>query len=285
MSNVLVAMAPKFLVLEATRGVDISQESRLEHNPKALWRNARRQADYSIPDAGIHRLEHVQSDDYFRCAWIVLNRVFSEGSHLRLDPNPIHRLDDANAAATFFEFSPPETFTTFCAIVHSRLNPALAKRVEIFRSSFAGVSKLGWQPKLLLEQRVRPTAVYKSLIAASVASAKPIGEEEGETKHPEFSALLDKARELIATGEVDRGLDVIYTAVDDILWSGDYSNLNSTFGTINVAASPLDFLLGILTASLPVRTRLSLRSRFFETVKDVLVERDEYEEGLLDGLA
>ena len=45
-----------------------------------------------------------------------------------------------------------------------------------------------------------------------------------------------------------------------------------------------DILLGLLTATLPVKSQLPQRSGLFNSTKELLVSRGHYERGILDGL-
>ena len=60
--------------------------------------------------------------------------------------------------------------------------------------------------------------------------------------------------------------------------------LDSILNDMQVQGYSLDLLLGVLTATLPVRTRLSARKAFFQRVKDRANELGETDPGLLAGL-
>ena len=53
---------------------------------------------------------------------------------------------------------------------------------------------------------------------------------------------------------------------------------------INVSEYSVDLLLGLLTATLPARSKLRSRAQFFSEVEAVLKERGQWEDNLLVGL-
>ncbi len=60
--------------------------------------------------------------------------------------------------------------------------------------------------------------------------------------------------------------------------------LDTIFEQVQTDNLSADMLLGLLTATLPARSRLSCRKTFFSEVEMVLRDRGEFKDGLLTGL-
>lgn len=82
----------------------------------------------------------------------------------------------------------------------------------------------------------------------------------------------------------DEALDLLYDSFDSMMREGKFEEIDTKLETIVVNDCSIDFMLGILTATLPGADRLKRRSVFFNDVKTVLIDRGEYEDGLLAGL-
>ncbi len=293
MGNMFAQVGPMLAGPANTLDADLSPAVVLKANSKVLWRNARREARYSIEDIPSEQLG-ATDDGGFASAGKLRSihpeirllykskkyRMVLEGTHVRFEPDSCYRLEDALSAANFFEYAEAEVFTAFCTIVHGRgLHLKVASRIKLFASGIGDMVSLGWEPRLLLQSST-PREPSDPL---AIENAPPVATAEA-TPNGKSLAMFDNARALIASGEVDRGLDLLYSTIDDILYSGDYSDLNSALKTVDVKTAPLDFLLGMLTASLPVKRRLNLRPAFFALVKESLIARGEFTDRLLDGL-
>lgn len=100
---------------------------------------------------------------------------------------------------------------------------------------------------------------------------------------PVWQFIFD-AQRLAETGRVEAALDLIYEHLDEMMRRGELGNLDGILCGLPVADLPTDVLLGILSASLPMRARVSSRADFFSKVEKTLKERGEWEAGLLTGL-
>jgi hypothetical protein len=85
-------------------------------------------------------------------------------------------------------------------------------------------------------------------------------------------------------GKTSAALDLIYDSVDDLLRKGNFDQLDSMLAAFPIAELSVDMLLGILTATLPAKSRLPSRGKLFKEIEKTLKERNELEEGLLTGL-
>lgn len=79
-------------------------------------------------------------------------------------------------------------------------------------------------------------------------------------------------------------LDAIYDRFDDLMTRHRLEELDSIIKNLSPADLCIDYLLGVLTASLPVRRSLPSRPAFYKAVEAVLTARGEMEPGLLQGL-
>lgn len=78
---------------------------------------------------------------------------------------------------------------------------------------------------------------------------------------------------------------MIYREVDRLLKAGNYRELNAVFASTDAALAPIDLTLGLLTATLPVKTRLSSRPDFLLAVAEALSRSGKDAARLLAGLA
>lgn len=79
-------------------------------------------------------------------------------------------------------------------------------------------------------------------------------------------------------------LDAIYSWADDLMKAGRLQYLDAAISAFTPEDMSTDNLLGVLTATLPVRSRLPARKSFYQAVERVLTARGELGPGLLDGL-
>ena len=103
-------------------------------------------------------------------------------------------------------------------------------------------------------------------------------------KSAAVESFVDRANRLDVLGHTDTGLDLLYDAVDDLLRRGDIDRLDVLLLDAVAAELTLNILVGLLTATLPARSRLRSRSGFFQSVDETLRLRGEWEVGLLVGL-
>ena len=96
--------------------------------------------------------------------------------------------------------------------------------------------------------------------------------------------FIDRANRLDALEHTDAALDLLYDAVDDLMRRREFDRLDELLHDTTTSDLSLNVLLGLLTATLPARSRLRSRAGFFQRVDETLRARDEWQEGLLVGL-
>ncbi len=96
--------------------------------------------------------------------------------------------------------------------------------------------------------------------------------------------FVQRAQRLDAKGRTDAALDLIYDSTDQMLRDGQFDGIDLLLLQLCVKDLSTDMLLGLLTATLPARSRLQRRGDFFLDVKNSLRDRQELDDGLLTGL-
>ena len=86
------------------------------------------------------------------------------------------------------------------------------------------------------------------------------------------------------SGHIDAALDVLYDRVDDLLKLKRFATLDALLEEAKVDSLSVDLILGLLTASLPARSKLSARCRFYAEATESIRRRCAWEDGLLAGL-
>jgi hypothetical protein len=79
-------------------------------------------------------------------------------------------------------------------------------------------------------------------------------------------------------------LDEIYSWADDLMKAGRFQYLDAAIAAFQPADMTTDNLLGVLTATLPAKSKLPSRKAFFQATERILMARGEMEPGLLAGL-
>lgn len=97
-------------------------------------------------------------------------------------------------------------------------------------------------------------------------------------------SFLDRARRLDHSGHTDAALDLIYENVNGKLSRGRFKEVDSVLETTEPMSLSVDLILGLLTSTLPARTKLPSRSTFFQKSEAAIKDRNEWEDGLLTGL-
>jgi hypothetical protein len=80
-------------------------------------------------------------------------------------------------------------------------------------------------------------------------------------------AWLDDVYSLVGRHEIDTALDVVFTRFDDLLSAGDWDGCDSVLRAIDIQRLDTHLLVGVLSATLPAKDKL--------TARDKLVERTE----------
>jgi hypothetical protein len=101
---------------------------------------------------------------------------------------------------------------------------------------------------------------------------------------PSPEDFITRAQRLAQLGKTNAALDLLYDSIDGFMRRGEFPALDSFIARAPVATLSSDILLGLLTATLPARSRLSSRKTLLSNVEATLRSRGEYEEGLLAGL-
>jgi hypothetical protein len=79
-------------------------------------------------------------------------------------------------------------------------------------------------------------------------------------------------------------LDSIYQWADGLMKAGRLQYLDAAISAFHPEDMTTDNLLGVLTATLPVRSSLPSRKAFYQAVERILTYRGEMGPGLLNGL-
>ena len=114
--------------------------------------------------------------------------------------------------------------------------------------------------------------------------AKVLGTPHLSKKRASLEELLGPALQLERHGRIDSALDALYDRVDDLLKTGEFEALNDMLQDARVGSLSTDVLLGVLTATLPARSKLPARAKFFHDAGAAIRGRGEWENGLLAGL-
>jgi hypothetical protein len=101
---------------------------------------------------------------------------------------------------------------------------------------------------------------------------------------PTPEPFLQRAQRLETMGSTGSALDLIYDGVDQLMRTGKFRELEATVSAMNASGFSTDLLLGMLTATLPVKNRLPSRAKLFRDTENILRQRGEYDQGLLIGL-
>lgn len=96
--------------------------------------------------------------------------------------------------------------------------------------------------------------------------------------------FLEPALKLEQRGHIDSALDALYDRIDDLLKTGEFMTLDEMLRQASAGSFSTDILLGVLTATLPARSKLPGRAKFFAEAEGSIRARGEWENGLLAGL-
>ncbi len=99
-----------------------------------------------------------------------------------------------------------------------------------------------------------------------------------------MNSFIRHAQRLDAQRRTDEALDLIYDSVDQLLRSNQFPELDAVIAGVAVDECSTDLLLGLLTATLPARSKLPARKDFFRAIDRSLKTRREHEDGLLTEL-
>jgi hypothetical protein len=102
--------------------------------------------------------------------------------------------------------------------------------------------------------------------------------------HHTSLGFIARAEHLVARGQVDAALDLIYDNVEEYLQSQRIRDLDVLLSNVPVETTSLDTLITLLTATLPVRGQLNSRGRLFDEAERVARRSGIWEDSLLTGL-
>lgn len=108
------------------------------------------------------------------------------------------------------------------------------------------------------------------------------------TRYPSTSSALEdavlRAQELASLGSPELGLDIVYDAVDELMSTGQFAQISSSISRLDAGDIDVDILIGVLTATLPAKSRLPTRDRLVSLVGNRLRELNENVAEVLSGL-
>jgi hypothetical protein len=122
------------------------------------------------------------------------------------------------------------------------------------------------------------------LQAAITEILKPTVSPSRPDQRASLDDFLRPVLQLEKGGQLDPALDVLYDRVNDLLKARNFSALDMLLRQVDADAFSVDILLGLLTASLPAKSKLPSRSKFYAKAEASIKQRGEWEEGLLTGL-
>ncbi|MBI3463237.1 MAG: hypothetical protein HY000_09285 [Planctomycetes bacterium] len=128
-------------------------------------------------------------------------------------------------------------------------------------------------------EECEPQQIWEFQFMSRLAAKRKI-----ECRHMAPEPFLIRAHRLDQRGRTDAALDLIYDSVDEFLRTSEFERLDLILANVAVAKLSVDILLGILTATLPAKSRLPSRAKLFKCIEQELKTRGRYEQGLLIGL-
>lgn len=101
-----------------------------------------------------------------------------------------------------------------------------------------------------------------------------------------MSKLIEKAKILAESGRVDAATDLIFRTIDNLMRDEELDEIDSIIENIDCDELGEDLLLGVLTATLPVKSQLKNRNQFVKSIEEFFLEKygPEKSTELLSGL-
>jgi hypothetical protein len=108
----------------------------------------------------------------------------------------------------------------------------------------------------------------------------------GRANRRMYRPLIDKhVQQQEHEAEIARlNLDLIYNIIDILLHENKFDECALILENLDVERYSIDILIGVLTATLPARSKIGGRSIFFHRVETELRKRNAYEPSILSGL-
>src|SRR5881394_2173484 len=132
--------------------------------------------------------------------------------------------------------------------------------------------------------RIKADSFEKRLGAELKKLAEQIESRYTDERKTPLDEFLQPVMQLERRGHIDAALDVLYDRMDALLKTKQFAAIDTLLHQANVDSLSIDVLLGLLTASLPARSQLPARSKFYAQAVTSIKRRGEWEDGLLDGL-
>jgi hypothetical protein len=96
--------------------------------------------------------------------------------------------------------------------------------------------------------------------------------------------FLARAVDLERDGNVREALSLVYRRINEMMELEKFDILDQELQSVSAEEIGTDLLLGLLTATLPVKSRLAFRPTLLKSTKRLLKARGHFERGILDGL-
>src|SRR5205085_1635394 len=129
--------------------------------------------------------------------------------------------------------------------------------------------------KPLLGKNVEIIVQEESIGGTATAGFTP------EASLPATESFVARANRLDRHGHRNAAMDLLYDHIDELMHTGHFEALDTILQRVSVRELSVDVLLGVLTATLPAKSRLSSRVELFRQTEAMLKEHGEWEEGLL----
>jgi len=101
---------------------------------------------------------------------------------------------------------------------------------------------------------------------------------------PSFGHLMDDAIKTETSGDLEGALDVLFAAVDAMFKNSRFAEVDQYINLISPSDFSVEFLIGLLTATLIADNKLQHRDSFFNAVSDHFEAVGEPADALLFGL-
>ncbi len=105
-----------------------------------------------------------------------------------------------------------------------------------------------------------------------------------ETPDRSGSQFFEPMIRLDKQGRVHAALDLLYERIDQFFRRGRFADVDSIVANTNYATLSTNLLVGLLTATLPAKSKLPSRAHLFRQAESLIKERREWDDDLLTGL-
>ena len=154
----------------------------------------------------------------------------------------------------------------------------MLQQLETARRRVDPYAEIGQRP------RVKAEGLEKRLGAVLEKLSERIESRSTDEQKTALDEFLQPVMQLERRGHIDAALDVLYDRMDALLKAKQFAAMDALLQQANVDSLSIDVILGLLTASLPARSRLPARSKFYAEAETSIKRRGEWADGLLAGL-